>query len=568
MTGVRAGSRAREWAGGPGRRAVHRSGAVRRAHRRARAAGALSPPGAPRSRCGNPRPSPRGRLPARDHVVDPARGRTVLEALDEGLEVRASVPPRPRGRCRPPGWRRTRRGRGPSPRGARRRGSRRPGRGRARSASRRTVAGVPEPSVDRAAHARAAVMPRGRAGGQRTSSTSRTSSGRRVDLEQLAGTDEAREGVSRRARRQVAGGGRRAPRAAPTSRMERRAPRLGAGEVAGEVAPQVEQQRAARGGAPRRSPWRRRHRRRLARVRLGRLGCARARSADPGRRGLAPAPALPLPRRFGASSAAAGVELQGARRGSSRGRGGPCAATSRSARGAAEEVQERPDELAADELGLGRRTRRRRRRPGGRRRAARVVRRAGGVGEARARPAAARRPASPSVPSRMRAQRERMVGQELLLVVHAQDERRGGRRLLEGLEQRRLRVRRSCAGRRGRSRPARRPRPAAATRSIDEAADRARLGVLVLADPDLVPGPGRREPVQVRVVAVLHHPAAAAVAAGPVRAGRARAQEAGGEVQGERVLAHGRRARRGAPRGGRETRAWRGRPPRRPAGRR
>ena len=51
-----------------------------------------------------------------------------------------------------------------------------------------------------------------------------------------------------------------------------------------------------------------------------------------------------------------------------------------------------------------------------------------------------RPPAVPTGPSRRRAQRERIVGQQGLLGVRAEDERHPGRRLLEGLEQRRLGV--------------------------------------------------------------------------------------------------------------------------------
>ena len=48
-------------------------------------------------------------------------------------------------------------------------------------------------------------------------------------------------------------------------------------------------------------------------------------------------------------------------------------------------------------------------------------------------------------------------------------------------------------------------------------ANGARLGMLRLADPDLVSRPRRRQPVQVGVVAVLDHPAAAALTTGPIR---------------------------------------------------
>ncbi len=69
--------------------------------------------------------------------------------------------------------------------------------------------------------------------------------------------------------------------------------------------------------------------------------------------------------------------------------------------------------------------------------------------------------------------------------------------------------------------------------------DRPGLRVLVLTDPDLHPGPGRRELVEVGVVPVLHHPASPARAAGPVAPGRARAQQGRGEIEGQRVLANG-----------------------------
>ena len=60
---------------------------------------------------------------------------------------------------------------------------------------------------------------------------------------------------------------------------------------------------------------------------------------------------------------------------------------------------------------------------------------------------------------------------------------------------------------------------------------------LDLADPNLLAGALRREPMQVRVVAVLHLAARRAVAARPACRVRIEAQQATGQVQGERRLA-------------------------------
>ena len=71
----------------------------------------------------------------------------------------------------------------------------------------------------------------------------------------------------------------------------------------------------------------------------------------------------------------------------------------------------------------------------------------------------------------------------------------------------------------------------------NEVADRARLGVGGLADAHLAARAVRREPVQVRVIARGHEPAAPAVAAWTRGAVRIDAHERRGQVHGERGLA-------------------------------
>ena len=129
--------------------------------------------------------------------------------------------------------------------------------------------------------------------------------------------------------------------------------------------------------------------------------------------------------------------------------------------------------------------------------------------------------------------------QQPLLVVGAQDQRGPGGRLLERLEQRRLGV----VVHPVRVAEDRDPRAAldGQQRELDgQAADGAGLGVLAIADPDLAAGALGLQAVQVRMVAVLHHPAAATRPARPVGPLGARAQERGREVHRERELADGR----------------------------
>src|SRR3954453_14092389 len=61
---------------------------------------------------------------------------------------------------------------------------------------------------------------------------------------------------------------------------------------------------------------------------------------------------------------------------------------------------------------------------------------------------------------------------------------------------------------------------------------------VLAADGDLLARAPGRKPMQVRMVAVLHEPAAPALAARTVTAGRADTQEPGREVEPERRLAH------------------------------
>ncbi len=442
-----------------------------------------------------------------------APGRPVLEPVDERPRGPRAAPRRRPGRCRRPRSARTRRGRDAPPRGGPRRGSPRPARDRARS--HRGARSRP-PGAGRSPAVAGSAAPRP-ARGPADEEHVEHELGADVGVEQLA---RARQPARGRPRRRPAARSRRspaAPRAAPTSRIDRSGAELRQREVAGEPAPGIEQhgQRASPLGG-----------RRLA-LRLGLCvggagglasvavpvgpGSATAvaavgASAAVGAPRLPPDPAWLGGALTGCGSAIAArlparasrllraTQSDRARR-ARRGRGAP---------GRSRPGSPRP-----------RGPRRRRRRGPTRPPASRASRAA--VGGSASSRSASRRSMSrtPTGPSRMRAQRDRTVGSSRSSSSAHRISVVPGGRLLERLQQRRLGVvvhPVSVAEDRD-------PRAAldGQQRELDgEAADGARLGMEAVADADLAAGALGLQAVQVRVVAVLDHPAAAARPARPV----------------------------------------------------
>ena len=191
----------------------------------------------PRLSIRNPPPRPRA---GSHRVADPLHdraGRPLLQADDEAPPGRHAVPPPRRARCRPARWPRTRRRRGAWPRGGRTPGSRRPARDRA-----------PTPPGARARARDPSRSPAGSSGhrpsarvGQRTSRTSRTSSGLTLASSSSPARCEPREDAPRTP---PAGTSRAAARSSSSSADVADRPvgaELGEGEVPGEVPPGVEQ---------------------------------------------------------------------------------------------------------------------------------------------------------------------------------------------------------------------------------------------------------------------------------------------------------------------------------------
>ncbi len=114
------------------------------------------------------------------------------------------------------------------------------------------------------------------------------------------------------------------------------------------------------------------------------------------------------------------------------------------------------------------------------------------------------------------------------LVVGAEHEHRAGRWLLERLEQRVLGVGVESLGRRDDGDP-----DAALERQQGKVGDQRAC----LIDADLTPGAGRREGMDIGVVAMIDLAAGGAVAAGPIVRVIGQAQEAGRQVERQRRLA-------------------------------